>query len=143
MYGPGQGSTSGPIFWLHCYWVIISSLDPSITAGRFISACKAIIVEITGVSFVDDSSLCVTSEYVYNPSLTDAVNKWLEIEHIVNRLTALGQHWERLLFTTGGAINFQKSHWYLMQWLWKQGIPNLATIGQAPATIEMTTGFNT
>jgi hypothetical protein len=77
-------------------------LDPNITAATFISACRDIIIEITGVSFVDDSSLAVTSDYQYDPSLTDAVNKWKEVEHLVTRLSALGQHWERLLFSTGG-----------------------------------------
>jgi hypothetical protein len=95
LYGPGQGSTCGPISLLLCYWVIVTSLDPSITAAKFFSACRDIIVEITGVSFVDDSSLAVTSEYQYDLSLTDAVNKWKEVGHLVNRLSALGQHWER------------------------------------------------
>jgi hypothetical protein len=89
LYGPGQGSTCGPVFWLLCYWVIVTSLDPSITAA----------------SFVGDSSLSTMSDYVYDPSLTDAVNKWNEVEHITQRLSALGQHWERLLFTTGGGGN--------------------------------------
>jgi len=142
LYGPGQGSTCGPIFWLLCYWVIVTSLDPSITAAKFISVCKDIIVEITGVSFVDDSSLAVTSDYIYDPNITDAANKWLEVESLVNRLSALGQHWEKLLFSTGGAINFQKSHWYLMSWLWRQGIPKLATIKQTPASIALSTGAN-
>jgi hypothetical protein len=143
LYGPGQGSTCGPIFWLLCYWVIVNSLDSNITAPTFISACRDIIIEITGVSFVDDSSLAVTSDYQYDPSITDVVNKWKEVEHLVTRLSALGQHWERLLFSTGGAINFQKSHWYLMHWLWKQGIPRLTTVRKAPATIALTTGNTT
>ncbi len=42
------------------------------------------------------------SDYVYDSSLTDAVNKRYKVEHITQRLSALGQHWERLLFTTGG-----------------------------------------
>jgi hypothetical protein len=33
LYGPCQGSMCGPIFWLLCYWLIVSSLDPSITAA--------------------------------------------------------------------------------------------------------------
>jgi hypothetical protein len=90
LYGPGQGSTCGPIFWLLCYWVIVTSLDPTITAAKFISACREIIVEITGVSFVDDSSLSVTSDYIYDPTITDAVNQWKEVEHIVQRLSDLG-----------------------------------------------------
>ena len=90
LYGPGQGSTCGPIFWLLCYWVIVTSLDPTITAAKFISAWREIIVEITGVSFVDDSSLSVTSDYIYDPTITDAVNQWKEVEHLVQRLSDLG-----------------------------------------------------
>lgn len=140
LYGPGQGSTCGPLFWLLCYWVVVKSLDPTITAAKFVTACWEVIIEITGVSFVDDSSLCVTSEYVYDPALSDAENMTKEVEHLVSRLATLSQHWERLLFTTGGAINFQKSHWYLMTWLWKNGIPRLATVPQSPASMSLTTG---
>lgn len=140
LYGPGQGSTCGPLFWLLCYWVIVSSLDPTITAAKFFSACKSILVEITGVSFVDDTSLCITSEYVYDHTKTVAENRQSEVAHLVENLSALSQHWERLLFTTGGAINFQKSHWYLMAWLWNNGIPRLATVSQTPASMTLTTG---
>jgi hypothetical protein len=142
LYGPGQGSTCGPLFWLLCYWLIVSSLDPTITAGKFLSVCKDVIVEITGVSFLDDSSLCVTSEYVANHALSPEENRHLEVEHLVSWLASLGQHWEKLLFTTGGAINFQKSHWYLMTWLWQAGIPCLATTCQSPATLSLITGNN-
>jgi len=111
LYGPGQGSTCGPLFWLLSYWVLVNSLDPTLSAATFYSACKSIIVEITGVSFVDDTSLSVTSEYVYDPKLTPTTNRKLETAHLVDKLSRLSQYWERLLFTTDGAINFQKSHW--------------------------------
>jgi hypothetical protein len=120
----------------------VQSLDPSITAAKFVSVCKDIIVELTGVSFVDDSSLCVTTEYEDGPALSTAENKVKEVQHLIQRLTALSQHWEKLLFTTGGAINFQKSHWYLMTWLWKQGIPTLATSHQLPASLSLTPGYS-
>jgi len=143
LYGPGQGCTCGPLFWLLCYWVIVQSLDPTITAAKFISVCKEIIVEITGVSFVDDSSLSVTTEYEQDPNLSIDDNRKHETILLVQQLAALGQHWERLLFTTGGAINFQKSQWYLMTWIWRNGLPRLATNAQAPAMLSLTTGTNT
>jgi anti-anti-sigma regulatory factor len=37
-------------------------MDPSITAAQYISACRSILVDITGVSFVDDTGLGVTSD---------------------------------------------------------------------------------
>jgi len=140
LYGPGQGCTCGPLFWLLCYWVIVSSLDPTISAVKFLSVCKSIIVKLTGVSFVDDSSLSITSEYIQDPTKTAAENRQLEVEHLVSKLILLSQPWERLLFTTGGDINFQKSHWYLMTWLWKNGIPCLAPPSLTPAILALTTG---
>ncbi len=125
------------------FWVIVTSLDPNITAAKFISVCREVIIEITGVSFVDDSSLTVTSEYVPNPALTDTENSNKEVEHLIQWLSFLSQHWEWLLFTIGGAINFQKSHWYLMSWLWKNGIPHLATSRQSPGKLSLTTGYQT
>jgi hypothetical protein len=92
LYSPGQDCTCGPLFWLLCYWVIAQSLDPTITAAKFISTCKEIIVEITGVSFVDDSSLSVTTEYEQDPSLSIDNNRKQETVLLVQQLAALGQH---------------------------------------------------
>jgi hypothetical protein len=119
---------------------IVSSIDPSISTATFYSACKEVIVEIKGVSFVVDTSLGVTSDYEQDSTISLAENGARETEHLIRCLQALGQHWERLLFSTGGAINFQKSHWYLMAWLWKQGILRLATTQQAPGTLAVTAG---
>jgi len=138
LYGPGQGSTCGPLFWLLCYWVIVNSIDPTISTMKFTSACKTVIVEVMGSSFVDDSSLGVTSNYQYDPSLSLQENRHKEVEHIVSQLASLAQHWERLLFSTGGAINMQKSHWYLMTWLWSNGVPRLATARDTPASLPLT-----
>jgi hypothetical protein len=85
----------------------------------------------------------VTSEYVPNSALTDTENSNKEVENLMQWLSLLSQHWEQLLFTTGGAINFQKSHWYLMSWLWKNGIPHLATSWQSPGKLSLTTGYQT
>jgi len=37
--------------------------DPSILVAQYISACKSVLVQITGVSFIDDTGLGVTSSY--------------------------------------------------------------------------------
>jgi len=39
----------------------------------------------------------------------------------INSLHNLVQHWEKLFYPTGGAINFQKSVWFIMAWWWKNG----------------------
>jgi hypothetical protein len=55
LYGPGQGSMCGPLFWLLCYWLIVESVDPSLKVATYVSACRSILVQLTGVSFVDDT----------------------------------------------------------------------------------------
>jgi len=70
LYGPSQGSMYGPLFWLLCYWLIVESLNSKVTAMQFISACREVLVEITGVSFVDDTGLGATSEYSFDPTKT-------------------------------------------------------------------------
>lgn len=86
LYGPGQGSMCGPIFWILCYWLIVSSLDPTITAAQYISACRSVIVKITGVSFVDDTSLGVSSDYQWDDTITEEENNYQEVAAVVHRL---------------------------------------------------------
>jgi hypothetical protein len=54
----------------------------------------------------------------------------------------MAQHWEKLLFSTRGAINTSKSHWYILSWNWKQGKPSLSTIHNTPTSLSLTSGYN-
>ena len=87
LFGPGQGSTCGPGFYTLCYWLMLRSLDPTITTANFPSACKNLFLSLTGTSFVDDTSLVVT----------DTTNS-LPPSHLVSQLARLAHHWEKLLF---------------------------------------------
>jgi hypothetical protein len=99
--------------------------------------------EMTGITFVDDSSLGVTSTYAPPSTLSATEQVRAEASHTIQLLSNLAQHWERLLFSTGGAINLQKSHWYIMTWNWLNGKAHLATAADAPGSISLTTGDNT
>jgi hypothetical protein len=142
LFGPGQGSTCGPLFWLLCFTLIVDSMDPSIKASTLMSVSNHIIVNSIGVAFVDDSSLGATTDYLPDPDLTLQENETLEIQHLTTKIGCLAQHWERLLFSTGGAINLQKSHWYLMFFRWLKGIPVLCTKQLAPASLQLTSGYS-
>jgi hypothetical protein len=113
LYGPGQGSTCGPVFWLLCFILIVDSIDPNLSKALYTDVTKQFTVQPTSVAFVDDSSLGVTSQYIWDPDLPDHDNHQAQTAHTVEKLTELAQHWEKLLFTTGGALNLQKSHWYI------------------------------
>jgi len=98
------------------YKLIVVSIEPNITALTFTSICWSICKSLFGYSFVDNTGRGVTS--APNPELTPTDNEKASILHTVQQLQKSSQHWERLLFTTGGAINInlQKSHWYLTFW---------------------------
>jgi hypothetical protein len=53
----------------------------------------------------------------------------------------MAQSWERILFTTGGAINLQKSFWILLTWQWWKGIAKLSIPTQEPAQLLLTAGY--
>jgi hypothetical protein len=143
LFGPGQGSTCGPIFWLLCFCLIVDLFDPELSTAMFISACMGMVVRTMDTAFVDDSSLSVTSQYVRLPNLSTNQNDINDNNSAIESLSIIVQHWERLLFTTGGAINMQKSFWYLMARVWKNGQPIPAPISKAPGNMDLTSGYNT
>jgi hypothetical protein len=123
LFGPGQGSTGGPIFWLLCFCLIVDSFDPELSTTMFTSACMEVLVKTMGMAFVDDSSLTVTSTYSRLQHLTAKQNGTDDNNTAIANLSTVAQHWERLLFTMGGSINMQKSFWYLVAWVWRNGLP--------------------
>jgi len=94
LFGPGQGSTCGPIFWLLYFCLIVDSIDPNLAIAIFISACSMVQVSTVGSAFVDDTSLSVTSKYVSVINLSPIENTAAENRHTVDLLTHLAQHWE-------------------------------------------------
>jgi hypothetical protein len=97
----------GPLFWLLCYWLIVESVDPSIPIATYESACRSILVKVTGMSFVDDTGLGMTSNYQWQGNLSEEENWKQDFWHTLSNLQTIAQHWERLLFTTGGALIFK------------------------------------
>jgi len=131
----------GPLFWLLCYWLIVESVDPSIPIATYVSACRSILVNVTGVSFVDDTGLGMTSSYLWQGNLSDIENRKQDFWHTLSHLQKIAQHWERLLFTTGGALNLHKCFWYLMSWKQTKGYPTLASIPQTPGDLTLTAWY--
>jgi hypothetical protein len=56
------------------------------------------------------------------------------------RLHNIAQEWKRLLFSTGGALNLQKSFWFAFSWEWREGVAHLSTNKQQPGSLHMTNG---
>ena len=108
LYGAGQGSTNGPFFWLIMFILIHTSIDPSLRTLLFISACATFTAARVGDAFVDDSHIGVTSTHTEDPHLSLEDNIRLHEMQVEEDLTKLAQHYERLLWSTGGALNILK-----------------------------------
>jgi hypothetical protein len=101
------------------------------------SANKVITVDRTGDAFVDDSQLgCISHSLQENSTALNA-NQMITLR----KMTNIGQRWERLLFSTGGALNLQKSFWILLTWSWKNG--HLVAKDQHPLQLKLTSGYDT
>jgi len=67
---------------------------------------------------VDDSHIGVTSSHIDDPDLTLEGNIRLHELRVLEDLTKLAQHYERLLWSTGGALNILKCSWVLISGHW-------------------------
>jgi hypothetical protein len=134
LFGPGQGSTIGPFLWLLCFLLILSSLTSSSPRIVIHSVDSSQPITFFGEAFVDDAGL----------GTDDTTNTTLvtEDQALVSNLNSLAQEWERLLFSTGGALNLQKCFWFLLSWRWNKGRAKLHTQLTLPAQIAMTSGMD-
>jgi hypothetical protein len=87
-----------------------------------------------GEAFVDDANLVSSASLIQPPHEVADVDQRIQSESAVRNLQVLAQKWERALFTTGGAINFSKSFWFLFHWKWSCGIARLVP---PPATLSL------
>ena len=135
LFGPGQGSTTGPSLWQVSFVLLedsaveagidLSELEEPITQLTLVSADAEVQLDTTGESFVDDSNLGSSSSLHSSPHEVSLVDQRMHCESAVGNLQVLAQRWERALFSTGGAINFSKSFWFAFHWKWKGGVPHL------------------
>jgi len=140
LFGPGQGSTTGPILWSILFCLIAKNLDREAMAMFFRSVTGSVTLKHYGDAFVDDSQLGSTTELLTGYSQPSPER---DAREVVRALRTTAQRWERLLFTTDGALNLQKSSWTLMSWGWTNGVAKLKTTAQAPAELLLTAGYNT
>jgi hypothetical protein len=54
---------------------------------------------------------------------------------LINNLQILAQQWEKLLYSTGGALNLSKCFWFLLSWQWIDGRPILHSSTTAPGIL--------
>jgi hypothetical protein len=135
LFGPGQGSTTGPTLWQVSFALLKNS---ALAAGTELmgdnepivplildSPDNSIHIKNPGEAFVDDSDLASSSLIPQHPHEVSPVDQKLQGAPAIKNLQVMAQRWERALFTTGGAINFSKSFWFLFHWKWTGGVAKL------------------
>jgi len=108
LQGQGQGSGNAPACWNATsspMWTALRHLSPL----QFTTTTpdKSITTSTQGVAFVDDAI------NMFNYPLQEPLpNQEQTMEHFSH----LVQTWEKLLYSTGGALNPDKCFWYAMLW---------------------------
>ena len=129
LFGTGQGSGASPAVWLSLVVVILNAYDEIANDGFAFTDPWNELTELWKVfAFVDDTSL----------GFTDYTGK--SADEMIQTLEHLAQLWEKLLNTTGGALNLSKCFWSLQYWEWKQGRPILRATSYLDSDLVMYSG---
>jgi len=145
LFGPGQGSTTGPTLWQVSFVILedsalaagidISELEEPIHPLALTSVDGEVDIDNPGEAFVDDSNLVSSSTEPSHPHEVSITDQNVHCSSAVSNLQSIAQRWERALFSTGGAINFSKSFWFDFHWTWKGGIARLTA---PPSSVQLT-----
>jgi hypothetical protein len=141
LFGLGKDSTTGPDLWGIMFQLLAKNMKVDRRKISFQSPDGSLSIRRLGDAFVEDSQLgCVDEQAVTTGNRPESV------EQIGRRLTrelqGISQRWEKLLFTTGGALNLQKSFWLLLTWQWRNGIAQLSTTADLPVDLKLTLGYS-
>ena len=127
--GTLQGSGASPCIWLAISAVLIAALEQRSPGISFRSPDGTIQDVRAADAFVDDTDLYVSVDTSF--------------PQLAQQAQVVAQHWEQLLYTSGGALALNKCFWYGITWEWIDGTPRMQPNSQAPATIQLTEGHGT
>jgi len=140
LFGPGQGSTIEPFLWILCYCLMVDSMKKDIPKYKAVSSNRLQEVCTAGLSFVDETGLGASvPASISQPE--SGIDKNV-IHGAVHRLQTLAQHWEKLLYSTSGAINYLKSAWFVIAWKWVNSRAKLVSNKEIDSELNLTEGNN-
>ena len=103
VYGNGQGSGSSPPVWLMISSVLLEEMETSDFKLKFSDPARQLEHDGLMVVYVDDSGTMIND---------------FPVGKGVQAITTVAQKWERLLFSTGGALAPGKCFFYVVKWEW-------------------------
>jgi hypothetical protein len=131
--GIGQGSGAGPALWVAISIVLIQCYKETEMGMDFADPANLVSIERWLDAFVDDAEL----------GINDFWNQHGDLEAMLDNFEAAAQRWERLLFTSGGALELSKCSWYCLHWMWDAFGREQATIfGDTGPTLDLTRGMS-
>jgi len=134
LFGMGQGSGPSPAVWLSLVVCLLAGLSAiALWSMTFADPWEDIFDERNVDSYVDDTAVGVNDAMDEDPS---------SIDDIVAALQDTSQKWERLLYSSGGALELQKCFWYLVYWEWEDGRPHMIPSISSPAQLALTSGHS-
>jgi hypothetical protein len=135
-HGPGQGSRIGPALWVLISCLMFKAMDSLCHGAEFCDPTQAFSHQRTGDGFVDDVA------NIFNFGLAAMITAKYSEQMIAQGMQAEAQTWERLLNSTGGALELSKCFFYVMSWKFKNdGTPMLLTPDEMPdIEIQLTSG---
>jgi hypothetical protein len=92
--------------------------------AQFQAALSKISTTLVGFAFVDDTDL-VTS------------GPRMELQDVISRIQKALTAWEGGIRATGGAIEPRKSHWYLIDFAWKDGQPTYRRVSETGGSLRV------
>jgi hypothetical protein len=132
LFGTGQGSGASPSVWLTlsiCLLSALTALAPM--AMKLIDPWEDIVDERNADAYVDDMSGGVCDASQREP---------IPYTELIRNMQWSAQIWERVLYSSGGALELRKCFWYLIHWQWVKGRPQMAPIYSCPGIIALTSG---
>jgi hypothetical protein len=106
-----QGSGASPCIWLAISAVLIAAIEQRSPGISFRSLDGSITESRAADTFVDDTDLYVSVDITF--------------PELAQQTQMVAQHWEQLLYTSGGALALQKCFWYGITWEWINGTPRM------------------
>jgi hypothetical protein len=124
LQGVGQGNGAGPQIWALVSTPVLNMLRSNGLGATFVSALSRISTTLVGFAFVDDTDL-VTS----GPRMS--------LSEVQRRIQESLFAWEGGIRATGGAIEPRKSHWYLVDFDWKDGEPYYKQVSATGGVLQV------
>lgn len=122
-----QGSAAVGAVWALNWSILFTCLD-TLPQPRFISPSPNFYCARHGEGFVDDTTLWEVAQNI-------------PFAMVVSRMKTKAQRWERLIWSSGGALNLDKCFIYLLDWTFtKTGEAKLKPLNILPYNVDLTAG---